>query len=208
MNLHLFGATEDGDLWHTIANLQEPDLKTSEKWGDVDRDGATGRPGKGRVLDSACAMDVDGNFHVLVVTDEDDGNKLWHAIRPKQKDKPWKPFEDVERNGAGQAGPGDNEDIVAVTAATTATRGNPPDLKLHIFAATQIVDPAAGGGIVGGRLFHAVWIPATKGTTIFEKGQNGQDAKFAKKFTEAKIPVKSGVGKPGRLKTLESTYLR
>jgi hypothetical protein len=198
MNFHLFGTTEDRNVWHTLAALDDGHQVTSEPWGDADTQ-ATGRPGTGKVLDSACAMDGKGNLHVLVVTDEgadehgtNRPNKLWHAIRSENRS--WKKFGDVEAGGAGQAGPGTSEDIVAVTAATRTTSS---DLRLHIFALTN-----------KGNLFHAVWAPATGGTTIWEKGTNGQLAKFEKKFTLVKIPVDPGVGRPGTFKTLETSYLR
>ena len=197
MEFHLFGATEDRNVWHTLANLGANHQFSSEPWGDADAQ-AIGRPGKGKVLDSASAMDGQGNLHVLVVTDEGTDasganmpNKLWHAIRSENRS--WKKFADVEAGGAGAIGP-DNEDIVAVTATTQTT---PSDLRLHILALTN-----------KGNLFHAVWAPATGADPIWEKGTNGQPAKFEKKFTPVKIPVDPGVGRPGTFKTLETTYLR
>jgi hypothetical protein len=200
MKLHIFAATEDGQLWHTIASFEKPDLSTSQSWGDVDVQ-ALDSLGKGRVLDSACAMDLAGNLHVLVVAGDDDGGRLWHAIRSSANGL-WKPFADVESGSQSPAAVNRDptENIVAVTAATTATPpapATPPDLRLHIFAATN-----------KGNLFHAVWVPATKGTTIWEAGEDGDEATFEKKFKLINIPKKPAVGKPGRLKTLESAYLR
>lgn len=197
MELHLFGATQDRNLWHTVANLEDDLDFTSEPWGDVDAQ-AIGRPGTGKVLDTSCVMDGQGNLHVLVVTDEtdEDGtnkpNKLWIAIR--SKNRTWKPFADVEAGGAGQAGLGTSEDIVAVAATTRTT---PSDLRLHIFSLTN-----------KSNLFHAVWAPATGGPTIWEKGPTGEPAKWVKKFTPIKIDVNPEVGSPGTFKSFEITYLR
>jgi hypothetical protein len=200
MELHIFGATENRQLWHTIASFEKPDLSTSKFWVDVDKK-ADG-PETGKVLDSACAIDLARNLHMLVVAGGNDGGKLWHAIR--SADGRWKPFADVETGSESPAAlPGDHkENIVAVTTATMvtppapATPPTPPDLRLHIFAATN-----------KDNLFHAVWFPATKGPTIWEAGPDGDDAYFEKEFTLVKIPKKSGIGEPGRLKTLESAYL-
>jgi hypothetical protein len=191
MEFHLFGATQDRQLWHTLANLKDspPFDFTSEPWGDVDVQ-ALGHPGTGKVLDSACTMDGQGNLHVLVVTDEgNEPNKLWIAIRSK-KTRDWMKFADVETGSGGQAGPGPSEDIVAVTATTRMTP--PEDLHLHIFALTN-----------KGNLFHAVWARATGGDNPWEKGPNGQPAKWVKKFTQIKID-----GRPGTFTTLETTSLR
>jgi hypothetical protein len=193
MEFHLFGATQDGQLWHTLANLEDDLDFTSEPWGDVDVQ-ATGRPGTGKVLDSACVTDGQGNLHVLVVTDEgaNEPNKLWIAIR-SQKSRTWMKFADVEAGSGAQAGPGTSEDIVAVTATTRMT---PEDLRLHIVALTN-----------KGNLFHAVWAPATgdKDGNIWKKGDgpNDQPAKWVKKFTQIKID-----GRPGTFTTFETTYLR
>jgi hypothetical protein len=195
MQFHLFGATQDGQLWHTLANLEDDLDFTSEPWGDVDVQ-AVGRPGTGKVLDSACAMDGQGNLHVLVVTDEgaDEPNKLWIAIR-SSKTRKWMPFADVEAGGAGQAGPGTSEDIVAVTATTRTT---PSDLRLHIVALTN-----------KGNLFHAVWAPATGGDNIWkEEGPDGEPPKWVKKFNPIKIGVNPRYGRPGTFKTFEITHLR
>lgn len=80
MELHLFGVTEDRIPWHTLAKLGANHEFTSEPWADANTAQGIGRPGKGKVLDSATVMDGRGNLHVLVVTDEDGPNKLWHAI--------------------------------------------------------------------------------------------------------------------------------
>ncbi|HET7518595.1 MAG TPA: hypothetical protein VFN05_13040 [Actinomycetes bacterium] len=200
MELHLFGATEDRNVWHTLAKLGANHEFTSEPWADANAAQAIGRPGKGKVLDSAAVMDGQGNLHVLVVTDEGGPNmpnKLWHAIR--SQNRYWRKFADVEGGGAGAIGP-DNEDIVAVSATTRPTPSTPttpPDLKLHILALTN-----------RGNLFHAVWAPATGGKTIWEEGETGQPAKWVKKFTLANVPVNPRYGTPGTFKTFEVTYLR
>lgn len=206
MELHLFGATEDRIPWHTLAKLGDNHQFTSEPWADANAAQAIGRPGKGKVLDSATVMDGQGNLHVLVVTDEGGTNmpnKLWHAIRSQNRF--WRKFADVEGGGAGAIGP-NNEDIVAVTATIRPSPPAPPnptappprpDLRLHIFALTN-----------WGNLFHAVWAPATGGTTIWEKGATGQPARWEKKFTLADVPVDPKYGTPGTFKTFEITYLR
>jgi hypothetical protein len=199
MEFHLFGATQDRQLWHTLAKLGD-DLKfTSAPWGDVDVQ-ASGHPGTGKVLDSACAMDGQGNLHVLVVTDEGNKpNRLWIAIR-SQKTGLWMKFADVEAGSGAPAGSGTDEDIVAVTATTRMTLPSsnpddpPKDLRLHIFSLTN-----------KGRLFHAVWAPATGGDNPWKKGDGptDQEAKWEKKFTLIKIE-----GRPGTFTTLETTSLR
>lgn len=197
MELHLFGVTEDRIPWHTLAKLGANHEFTSEPWADANTAQGIGRPGKGKVLDSATVMDGRGNLHVLVVTDEDGPNKLWHAIR--SENRYWRKFADVQGGGAGALGP-DSGDIVAVTATTRPTPSTPttpPDLRLHIFALTN-----------GGNLFHAVWAPATGGKFIWEKGDTGQPAKWVKTFKPAKVSVDPKYGRPGTFKTFEITYLR
>jgi hypothetical protein len=195
MSLHIFVVTEDREIWHTIGHLQGPDSITFDwdEWGDADTAGGTGHPGTGKVLDSACALDVQGNLHVLVVTD-DDGGKLWHAIR--SRNRRWKGFADVESGGAGQAGSDPGEGIVAVTAATATAAVDPnlisaDDLRLHIIVATS-----------KDRLFHAVWRPATGGETIWEPGTGHDAATWERRFTRIRIPGAAG---PERLKTLDGT---
>lgn len=99
MELHLFGVTEDRIPWHTLAKLGANHEFTSEPWADANTAQGIGRPGKGKVLDSATVMDGRGNLHVLVVTDEDGPNKLWHAIR--SENRYWRKFADVQGGGAG-----------------------------------------------------------------------------------------------------------
>ena len=195
MNLHVFGATEKGELWHTIGKFQISGSTGFqwEPWGDVDRHGGAGHPGTGNVLESACAADVKGNLHVLVVTD-DDGGQLWHTIRATPDAPPplggtWQPFGDVDQ-AAGLADVGASEKIVAVTAATT-------EMKLHVLATTKTA-----------KLVHAIWIPATKGPTIWKKGPGGDPAKWEQKFKVVSVPANPHpeAGRPGQFKTIESTF--
>jgi hypothetical protein len=116
MAIHVFGVTNDDNLWHSIV----PD---QDDFGDVDGAGGTGRPWRKGTTpptaqDSACAADSEGNLHVLVVSDD---GRLWHTRRDA-RDRTWSSFGNVEAGGAGNIG--------TVTAVAAATEGT----ALHILA--------------------------------------------------------------------------
>ena len=132
MAMHVFGVTNDDQLWHTI-------LPDQDEFGDVDGDGGTGRPWRkeprsSTARDSACAADSEGNLHVLVVSKD---GRLYHSRRDA-RDRTWSKFGNVEAGGAG--------DIGTVTAVAAATEGT----ALHILAANSSKE-----------LHRTVWNPPT-----------------------------------------------
>lgn len=132
MAIHVFGVTNDDNLWHSIV----PD---QDDFGDVDGAGGTGRPWRkgaapSTAQDSACAADSEGNLHVLVVSKD---GRLWHTRRDA-RDRSWSPFGNVEAGGAGNIG--------TVTAVAAATDG----LALHILAVNSDKE-----------LHKTVWNPPT-----------------------------------------------
>jgi hypothetical protein len=132
MAIHVFGVTNDDNLWHSIV----PD---QDDFGDVDGAGGTGRPWRKGTTpptaqDSACAADSEGNLHVLVVSDD---GRLWHTRRDA-RDRTWSSFGNVEAGGAGNIG--------TVTAVAAATEGT----ALHILAVNSTKE-----------LHRTVWNPPT-----------------------------------------------
>jgi Putative peptidoglycan binding domain len=133
MAMHVFGVTNDDNLWHTI-------LPDQDFFGDVDGTGGTGRPWRTaattspKVQDSACAADGEGNLHVLVVSSD---GRLWHTRR-EARGGTWTRFGNVEAGGAG--------DIGTVRAVAAATEG----AALHILAVNSNKE-----------LHRTVWNPPT-----------------------------------------------
>jgi hypothetical protein len=132
MAIHVFGVTNDDNLWHSIVPGQDD-------FGDVDGAGGTGRPWRtgatpSTAQDSACAADSEGNLHVLIVSKD---GRLWHTRRDA-RDRSWSAFGNVEAGGAGNIG--------TVTAVAAATEG----AALHILAVNSDKE-----------LHKTVWNPAT-----------------------------------------------
>jgi hypothetical protein len=147
MTVQVFGVDADGGLWHTVRGL-----------GPYrDMDSQTGIPWTGNVLDAACAMDDEGNLHVLVVTDCVDGiGRLWHTVRAAaggwtRHNESGTSFGDV-----GQVVGGERGNFKAVAAYTLG-------LDLHVLAAT---DNDVGDQ---NKLWHAVREPID-GVEIREGG--------------------------------------
>ena len=94
---HILAVTDNGvdggNLWHM-------DLDADAVFGDVKI--MTGglppwRPRK--IVDSACAVDSEGNLHVLVVTDN---GQLWHTVRAQNRE--WTPISTTTRTSWGEVG--------------------------------------------------------------------------------------------------------
>lgn len=131
--MHVFGVTDNDRLWHSV-------LPDQQFFGDVAGTGGTGRPwrrdepeSKSVAVDTACAADIDGNLHVLVVSND---GRLWHTRRAR--DGSWIRFGNVELGGAG--------DIGFVTAVAATCEG----LALRILAVNTKKE-----------LHETVWNPET-----------------------------------------------
>ena len=137
MTVQVFGVDVDGGLWHTVRGVQPY----------RDMDAVTGIPWNGTVLDAACAMDDQGNLHVLVVTDCVDGvGRLWHTVRDASGAWTSRNDSGTRFGDVGHVVGGESGNFKAVAAYTLG-------LELHVLAATD------NDGGDRNKLWHAVRKP-------------------------------------------------
>jgi hypothetical protein len=161
---HVFAVTlgaAGGELWHIA-------LGEAEQFGDLDVQ-TGGRPpwSPKTVVDTACAVDSEGNLHVLVVTDD---GQLWHTVRAPGGD--WTPVP-PGANGRSWGNVGAHLDFQGgkFTSVAAYTR----DRDLHLLAATDTK-----------KVWHVIRKPR-QNVAIHKGGQWVSPGGVAGKFEEVKF---------------------
>jgi hypothetical protein len=161
MEHHVFAVTDGaagGELWHIA-------LDTAEAFGDLDSQTGGRPPWSPRtIVDSACAVDSEGNLHVLVVTDN---GQLWHTVRAQNGD--WTPVPEV----AGGRSWGEVGKHLQFTGGNfKAVAAYTKDRDLHVLAATDTK-----------KVWHVIRKPR-QGVAIHEGGQWVSPSGTPNKFFE------------------------
>jgi hypothetical protein len=118
VNLHVFGITKDGKLWHT-SRPKETDGSVSlwNPWEEV-KAKRQNEPGPFVSVDSVNTWNNNGQevLHVLGITQD---GTLWYTSRVEKQD--WQPFENLSTQIGG------NEGKLLQVGATVGISGNPLD---------------------------------------------------------------------------------